>query len=103
MTATAGRTDSLRCGSKLANSGDTRSSVRSKCGDPAEISHQTMWRRPFREFRGRTYYSSDELVEIPVEIWTYNFGPNKLMHRLRFVDGLLEDVETLSYGYNEDR
>ena len=34
-----------------------------------------------------------------MEIWTYNFGPNKLMRRLRFVDGELQDIETLGYGY----
>ncbi len=38
--------------------------------------------------------------EVSVEIWTYNFGPHKLMYRLRFEDGLLIDVDTLSHGYN---
>jgi len=42
------------------------------------------------------------MVEVPVEYWTYNFGPNKLMRRIRFVDGLVEEIETLDYGYNED-
>jgi hypothetical protein len=32
-------------------------------------------------------------------LWTYNLGPSKLMVRLRFEDGLLVDVETLSHGY----
>ena len=36
-----------------------------------------------------------------METWTYNFGPNKLMRRVRFVDGIVEEVETLGYGYND--
>ena len=39
------------------------------------------------------------MVEVPVEVWTYNFGPYKLMRRVRFVDGLVEEIETLGYGY----
>ncbi len=27
-------------------------------------------------------------VEVEVEVWTYNFGPNKLMERIRIEDGL---------------
>ncbi len=37
---------------------------------------------------------------MPVEIWTYNFGPYKLMREIRFVDGRVEDIETLGYGYH---
>jgi hypothetical protein len=39
------------------------------------------------------------MIEVPVEIWTFNFGPYKLMRRVRFVDGLVEDIETLGYGH----
>lgn len=95
--------DNVRCGSRLIHTGDTREAVRHKCGNPAEISRQTLLRRPTYFYRGRSYYLSDELVEVPVEIWTYNFGPNKFMRRLRFVDGLLEDIETLGYGYHANR
>jgi hypothetical protein len=38
--------------------------------------------------------------EVSVEFWTYNFGPHKLMYRLRFEDGLLVDVETLGHGFH---
>jgi len=49
---------------------------------------------------GREYFFGDELMEVPVDIWTYNFGPYKLMRRIRFVDGVVEEIETLGYGYN---
>jgi hypothetical protein len=101
--AMATGTASLRCGSRVVQGGDTSESVRSKCGDPAGISHQTLFRRPSLFYGGRFFFSSDELVAVPVEIWTYNFGPRKLMHRLKFVDGILEEVESMSYGYHDDR
>ena len=90
----------LRCGSKLVLVGDTRASVHSKCGDPADVTHGTILRRPTYLFNGRLYYGDEIAVE--VETWTYNFGPNKFMRRVRFVDGIVENVETLDYGYHDN-
>jgi len=42
----------------------------------------------------------DGYVEVPIEIWTYNFGPYKLMRQVRFVDGVVDEIETLGYGYH---
>ncbi len=39
--------------------------------------------------------SSTVAAEVPVEIWTYNRGPNKLMVSIRFVNGTVVAVETL--------
>jgi len=50
---------------------------------------------------GRFYSYGDGYVEIPVEIWTYNFGPYKLMRQIRFVDGVVDEIESLGYGYHE--
>ncbi len=36
---------------------------------------------------------------VPVEIWTYNFGPNKLLRTFRFVGDELDDIQTNGYGY----
>jgi hypothetical protein len=42
-----------------------------------------------------------ELLTRPVraEDWTYNFGPNRLMQRLRFINGQLHEIDTMGYGY----
>jgi hypothetical protein len=93
--------DGLRCGSKLVVAGESRASVRSKCGDPVDVTHQTIFRRPTFVFRGRLYHGDEEAVE--VENWTYNLGPNHFMRRVRFVDGIVENIETLDYGYHETR
>ena len=97
------RADGLRCGNKLVLAGDTRASVRQKCGEPADVSQQTLLRQASFIRHGRIFFSGDALIEVPMELWTYNFGPNRLMRRLRFVGSLLEDVETLGYGYNTDQ
>jgi uncharacterized protein DUF2845 len=93
--------DGLRCGSRLVSTGDTRASVRHKCGEPLDVTHKTLVRRPSYVFHRHVYYGDE--VAVDVESWTYNFGPNKFMRRVRFVDGIVEDVETLDYGYNEDQ
>ncbi|HSN72908.1 MAG TPA: DUF2845 domain-containing protein [Steroidobacteraceae bacterium] len=94
--------DSMRCGSKLIRDGDPRDAVVAKCGEPSDVQTRVVLRRPYYDFNGRIVYYGDGLVEVPVEIWTYNFGPYKLMRRLRIVDGLVEEIETLGYGYHED-
>ena len=58
-------------------------------------------RRPVYWHRGRPFHLGDGLVEVPVETWTYNLGPHKLMRRLRFEDGIVVDIDTLGYGYHE--
>jgi len=93
----------FRCGSYVIDEGATRSEVAAKCGDPTEISRKSaILRRPTTWIGGRPYFTSEALIEIPVEVWIYNLGPNKLMRRLRFEDGVLVDIDTLGYGYYEN-
>jgi len=92
--------DAMRCGSRLVRDGDTQTAVRDMCGEPSDVQSRSVMRRPSYFLNGRYYYFGDAVVEVPVEVWTYNFGPYKLMRRVRFVDGLVEEIETLGYGYN---
>ena len=93
--------DGLRCGSKLVTDGDTIDQVRALCGAPVNIERRDILQQPSIVRDGRVIFLGDEAVLVPVELWTYNFGPNKLMRRLRFVDGRLEQIETLGYGYRD--
>jgi Protein of unknown function (DUF2845) len=99
VAAGTAQADGMRCGSKIIRDGDSRDAVLAKCGEPTDVQQHTILRRPYFDFAGRIVYYGDGLVEVPVEIWTYNFGPYKLMRRIRLVDGLVEDIETLGYGY----
>jgi hypothetical protein len=94
--------DTMRCGTRLVSDGDTRSEVRKLCGEPSDIQTRTILRRPHYDFHGRMVYYGEGLIEIPVEVWTYNFGPYKLMRRVRFVDGQVDEIETLGHGYTEN-
>lgn len=101
LSSTPVLADAMRCGSRLVSERETRAEVRSKCGEPADVQTRTILRRPYYDFHGRIVYFGDGLVEVPVELWTYNFGPYKLMRRIRFVDGLVDEIETLDHGYQE--
>ena len=101
FAASEARADSMRCGSKLVTDEETREQVRAKCGDPADIQHSSVWRVPIVWIHGRPFHVGNDLVEVPVELWTYNFGTRKFMRRIRFEDGLVVEIDTLDYGYIE--
>ena len=94
------RADGFRCGTKLVVEGSTRGEVLARCGEPTDVEHRAILRRPTFWRHGRPHYLSDTLVEVPLELWTYNLGPNKLMRRLRLEDGVVVEIETLGYGYH---
>jgi hypothetical protein len=100
VTTPAISSDLLRCGSKVISEGDSPEKVRTSCGTPEDIVPAAILRRPSYVRQGRITYFGDQLIQVQVETWTYNFGPQRLMHRLRFVDGTLETIETLGYGHH---
>lgn len=99
----------LRCGNKLVLEGMLENEVQAHCGDPAVIRDLGYVVRPVHPlvyppvhggvlFR---YGSGHYYQEVQVTEYIYNFGPRKLMRRLRFENGILTKVETMSYGYLE--
>jgi hypothetical protein len=101
LLAPLAQADAMRCGSRLVREGDPISQVREFCGEPTDVQTKTILRRPYFDRLGRRVYLGNSLEEVPVEIWTYNLGPYKLQRRVRFVEGLVDDIETLGYGYHE--
>ena len=92
----------FRCGNKLVSEGDSRAEVAAKCGEPTDVVNQkSVFRRPVIWTAGRPYFIGENFIEIPVETWIYNLGPNKLMQRLRFESGFVTDIDTMGYGYNQ--
>jgi hypothetical protein len=91
--------DSMRCGSRVINEGDTLEKVQQYCGDPAAQSRTYITRQPRFEAGGREYSFPGEEV-VPVDVWTYDFGPNKLMRRVRMIAGRVESIDTLEHGTN---
>ncbi len=91
------RADSMRCGSRLVKDGDTIDKVLAVCGEPATRARTWIQRAPQYQLGGN-YHSFPGTEEVPVDLWTYDFGRNKLMRRVRFVDGLVVSIVELGKG-----
>jgi hypothetical protein len=50
-------------------------------------------------FPGYAHYTE----EVALTEYVYNFGPRKFMRRLVFEGGVLIKIETIGYGYREDK
>lgn len=105
----------LRCGNALISKGDTQAKVLRYCGEPVQ-SQETLGIRAGVYLNRKTRYGDNPTTdlnysrghylpygrrEVIVAEWIYNFGPNKLMRRITFEDGIVEKVEKLDYGYRE--
>ena len=92
--------DSMRCGSRIVKDGDTIEKVLDVCGEPTSKERTWIERAPQYELGGQSYsYPGTEYV--PVDLWTYDFGPNKLMQRVRFINGLADSIVPLGKGTSE--
>ena len=96
--------DTLRCGSRIVSTGDGKGKVRSLCGEPTDVAFVgVIGRRAIPSYpNGNSYdqwYYGPAWVEMPVEIWTYNFGPSKLLRKLRFIGDELVEIRTDGHGY----
>jgi hypothetical protein len=91
----------MRCGDKLVMVGDSMAAVRAYCGRPAAIQHSVKVSATTDRVGGRRVSQSRTVgAAVPVETWTYNRGPKKLLVTIRFVDGSVVAIKTLSeYGY----
>ena len=88
LSQTALAADSMRCGSRIVSTGAGPAEVLGACGEP--------------DYRDRWFYAQPGVGTVgDVEEWTYNFGPNLLLHLLRFRHGKLVAVDTEGYGFAE--
>ena len=62
-----------------------------KCGEPTLKTQR-------EEKRGGTETKKGFSI-VTVDEWSYNFGPDAFMYSLRFVNGRVEKIESLDYGY----
>jgi hypothetical protein len=92
--------DSMRCGSRLVKDGDTMEKVLEVCGEPAKQERTWIQRAPQYELGGQ-YYSFPGTEDVPVDAWTYDFGRNKLLQRVRFIDGIVDSIVTLTEKGNK--
>lgn len=97
----------LRCGRHLIDKGDGFGKVAKYCGNPTNVQTRSIIRtrgvagerklRTQRQITGQVY---DQVsVEIVVEEWDYNFGPQRLSRRITFEDGVVAKITSIGYGY----
>jgi hypothetical protein len=95
-----GTADTLRCSSdQIVSSGDTTAAVLAKCGEPTQRTKSRECRKPHPgspQAEGQQAFLAKDCVT--VDVWTYNFGPYRLVHMLTFKNGLLTDMRTKGYG-----
>jgi hypothetical protein len=85
----------FRCGSRIVRNGETEDDVAGKCGDPDAV-------RTWTEVHTEAVWEAGRKIErsIPIEYdeWKYDFGRDRLLRYLTFVQGRLKDVRTGEYG-----
>ena len=102
--------DSMRCGNKLVASGDAMYLVESKCGAPVDKQHRTemrtenIWvaapcRVPGQANCGQMLQRT---VEVAIDEWIFDFGPQKFTQRVTFEQGRLVSVVAGDYGVKQD-
>jgi hypothetical protein len=92
----------MECGDRLITQGDSIAKVATLCGNPTQVDHTSIIRSASGTLiNGQWIQSGGSQVEIPVEVWLYNLGPDRLMRQIRFEDGHVVKIETLDYGYIE--
>ena len=88
----------LDCGGRLVSEGQAPWEVQAICGEPTQVQDSVeVILQPVYDVFGRVV---DHLpVAIPKRVWTYNFGPSRLIYRLTFREGKLTHIETGGYGH----
>lgn len=94
-TPTARADGGFRCGSRLVRNGETEDDVAGKCGDPDAV-------RNWTEVETEAVWEGGRKVErsVPIDYaeWKYDFGRDRLIRYLTFVQGRLTGVRTGEYG-----
>ena len=109
----SGSAHAFRCGQKLVREDMHEAEVRKVCGAPT-TQRQIGWTtrgqvlpiqsNPGGGWQIERYPGYGQFVEqVLVTEYVYNFGPRKFMRRLLFEGGILVRIETIGYGYNEEK
>ena len=87
LSCTAQAGGSMRCGARIVGDEDLAAELLAACGEPS--------------------YRDRLLVQIPngayvadTEIWTYDFGPQKLLQLVTLRDGQISNIDSDGYGFS---
>jgi hypothetical protein len=91
ITMAASTAHALSCGDRLVTQGDSATYVRAVCGEPTSLISNAGYPPPAAWGRFATRSAI-------VETWVYDFGPERFMEELTFVNGILMNDRTLGMG-----
>ena len=86
------------CGRRLISSGDPQYKVQRLCGDPADRQWRVTY-RPHSVPDPRSGASVTIVEPVVIEVWLYDFGPQRFVEEVAFEDGRVVSVQPLGYGY----
>jgi hypothetical protein len=96
----------FRCGGRLVSTGDTKTEVLAKCGEPETVDEAIVETGVVgRPKKGVTEPSQRKRTKVgttstrSIETWTYNFGPSQFMKILTFEGSVLKRIDDGDYGY----
>lgn len=110
--SSSARADSLACDGRIVSSGDSRYDVKSVCGEPDDASQRVEYRTVSGRIAGpcvrengklRCSQTREQVVEVVIDEWIYDFGKNRFIEYLTFEQGKLVSVRTGSYGHKPAR
>ena len=106
------RADSLGCDGRIVSSGDSRYEVKAVCGEPDDASQRVEYRTLSGRVAGpcvreggklRCSQTREQVVEVVIDEWLYDFGKNRFIEYLTFEQGHLVSVRAGSYGHKPAR
>jgi len=107
-TSATAHADSMNCKNRIVSTGDTRYQVKATCGDPDDASQRVEYRTVRGRVTGPCTRQGDrivcsdtreQVVEVVIDEWTYDFGKNRFLQHLTFEQGRLVTVRSGGYGY----
>lgn len=85
----AGEVLALKCNTKIISIGDRIHRIHRLCGEPT---YTDFYDKPITNLGFANAFTH-------VDVWTYNFGPQRFMQELVFEDGILRYINRLEYGF----
>jgi hypothetical protein len=111
LSAAEASATGLRCDNKLVQLGDSMYEVKSLCGPPDDMQQRTEQRRVARAVErpcttdpsGRCAYVIEDVVQVVIDEWTYDFGPQRFVQFLTFEAGKLCTLKSGGYGHKQSQ
>ena len=103
FTVPAKADSGFRCGIRLVDLDTAMYEVEEKCGEPDATFHRVerrVIRQTVRVRRGNVEESTtvEHEIQVPIDEWTYDFGPGSFIRYAIFENGRLVNVTTGGYG-----